>query len=247
MRAQAVCVIELSATEHLETPRRSIIGPTLTGVARAFRFGVAADGGEVSPYFKVSTSARGDVYIACDRMHDGLHMSLHESRDHWHLKSDSPRGSETIPIIPAEVDPSITCAFTLTIPGRAAVLRRPNKDVLWIARDEGDLSRGVAFRFFVQLPVEGAMVKLHDFADVTVVGRFPLAEFGALTVTAQPRESPPPALLRFEVLNPDAGESTREQLAADLRGPESFMLLHLTVRESTEFLLAPRSAFKLLS
>lgn len=204
-----------------------------------FRFGVSAQSGEVSPYFKVTTSARGDVYAICSAMGETLHMSLHESRQYWHMRHDSPSGIERLRIDPLEVVPSITRAFTVTVAGQAAHLPRPERNVVWIGRDEDDLSVGVAFHFFVQSPFDGAILDWPGMDGVTLVGRLPLADFGTITVTAQHRELPPPAILWFV----PSDDEDREHAAADFGNPDAFILLHVTVGEATEFILAPGSMF----
>lgn len=217
-------------------------------MAKRLRFGVTDATGKVSPYITVTTSSRGDIYAACHAMPETFHISLHESRYHWHVTINTPQGKRRMPIRAHDVDPYTTCAVTLNIPPTSAVLAKSGKDVKWIQTDKASEWPAVAFRFLVQLPDEGGAFLDARWAEkagvMTLVGRLPLADFGTLTVTAAPREMPPPTL--FEVtIDGEPGEA-RSAMADDFAGDSFFLLAGDMEDGGTELFLVTGSSFRLL-
>jgi hypothetical protein len=211
------------------------------------RFGVSSAEGKVSPYFKVRTSARGDIYAVSEVVHQFLHISLHESLDHWHARIESSVASGKFPVVPEEVAPGRLRATTLFVPGVAARLPKTKKKVQWIPRNEGDPQLGVRFYSFVQRQEGGAILDWpHQGVEgISLIGRLRLGHFGTLTVTAIQE---PMAVTHLEVDAPGTDRvSARQALESDFAVDGAFVLLALTPKDGpTEFVTAPGSMFRIV-
>ena len=205
--------------------------------------------GNVSPYFKAKTSARGDAYLVCEAIGHAMHISLHDSLDHWSVKTRRAGEEDWTrkPITFAEMNPHLVRAFSIVIPGSAAAYPRPDKKVTWIPRDETDLGESIQFTLFVQERFSPDLWPGKNVMDNQLVARLPLNDDGSRVLTIVAHQiTLEPFTQTFDMSGSDGNEELRRQMVEGLTDPRNGLILWDTLEDgSSAAILLPGAVFQM--
>ena len=198
---------------------------------RKLRFGLEHDG-RYSQYWVFGLVAgRDDIYVSSERTGDSLHVSLHESTQHWHLKvtREGVTTEKTLET-PAQQYPGITRVLQIVLPvavARYEAVKRLD-GVRWLDVDDGCEA---VVNVFIEEAGTNPNWPSIEIPGSSVLGRAELHSDRTVTVVAWSRPAS-----KFPIIMP-IGDEERERIRRQFSEHGGFAVVIATAPDRSHVIL----------